>query len=126
MALLVVATAGTIGFLIWIAVMGWRVEGFSSGDLLFLALFSIWAVMPYGVLAVVCWKMNASLAQSLIVLVGTAIVVGFPAPVIIDAFFLRPDAQAGFVFLFGPILQFSVIGITYLLAAIAGRIRKAA
>lgn len=88
--------------------MGW-LESLESLESLFpeALVFLLWGLVPYGLLAFVHTRFE-SLEAHLTGLIGSLLVVAGGVGVWVDAFFVRPDAQSGFVFLTLPFVQLCV------------------
>ena len=64
-----------------------------------------WACLPYGILLFFNNIWNGVSKKDLSLLITTSIVSSFAVIMLVDAFFIHPDAQSGLIFLFMPAYQ---------------------
>jgi len=80
--------------------------------------FLLWAVSPYVALAGMFRIIKAGRRRSWVRLIGSLIVAGFGAFVIVDTTFVHIDAQGGLVFLFAPLYQWFGVGIIAIICSV--------
>jgi hypothetical protein len=85
----------------------------SAGLVLFLVLVLAWCVSPYALLALALRRPWMSTEAVLVAFATTIAVSGFAMYIYTVAFFVKPDAQSGLVFLFIPLWQWvgALIGL---------------
>ena len=90
-------------------------------DLLLTLTLIVWTQSAYLLFA---WllRRDRSQTRSTIASIGSVIVMGWSAIVLIDAFLLRPDPQSALVLLFLPVLQWIGCAITLMADAVAAHI----
>ena len=113
--------AGALGTLAALVYAAGGMDAFRAGALGFV----LWALFPYGVLAVALprfWSARARMAG----LAGTAAIVVGALALYADALWLHPDAQGALAFVFVPVVQLAVAAGTPGLAWLLHRRRDAA
>lgn len=105
-----VGALGGIGFMLYVG------DFHSWGDWLFFTVISAWTAAPYVAMAVVGRTFRAERGPLAIVCAGSILLMGLAAWVMVEAFFVGPDAQSGLVFLFIPFWQ-ALFFLPFLLAA---------
>jgi hypothetical protein len=78
--------------------------GASGWWLLFLG-FGAWALLPYGVVALVAIRLGSSLASLRVLLAAALLLTGASSLLLYQAFVVDLDPQSGIVFVFLPVWQ---------------------
>jgi hypothetical protein len=82
-----------------------KVADLSAGLSSFLVIMLVWCLSPYALLALALRRPWKSTEAVLVAFATTIAVSGFALYIYTVAFFVKPDAQSGLVFLFIPLWQ---------------------
>jgi len=97
--------------------------GGGSMDLIGFA-FAVWALLPYGPLAVMAFVRRKSVGHAVTVFVGTLLIAGFGLVGYYEGFFASLDAQGGLLFIFVPIWQWVGSVLTSAAALVVWRVGR--
>lgn len=96
-AILVLGIAATIGVCV-------RCGDWNDGQVA-MALFTLWAISPYGGFMALTLRRRRSQAVSWILAGGALVAVLFGVGALVDGFIVHLDAQSGLLFIFVPLWQ---------------------
>jgi hypothetical protein len=114
---LFVVSGLTIVFMLY-AGQPWKQES-SSWPLMF--GFAVWALSPYGGLALLSRHASGQRLPSWLVLVASLLSGSWAVVVQYQAFVAKPDPQSGLVYVFLPLYQWLVVGLLFVLSGWWGR-----
>lgn len=116
-ALCVFGSLFTLGMMVY-AGQGWR-QG--AGWWMNFIGFGLWNLIPYAGLAVCGLLANRTKRQGLTAFIGSMLVVLLGVLLLVDGFFVHPDAQSGLVFIVLPFCQLAGIAVLILITRRVGR-----
>jgi hypothetical protein len=110
-------TLFTLGMMVY-AGSGWR-QG-AEWWLSFM-VFGLWSLVPYAGLVACGLLANRTKGQALTALIGSALVVCLGVLLLVDGFFIHPDAQSALVFIVLPFYQLAGVVVLILIIRRMGR-----
>jgi hypothetical protein len=123
---LTVATAAA-GLVVTLWIMFGQAGGVGTpraGAVASLALFALWAVVPYLALLLIGYVSRTKAAPAVITLVGALAVTGCGLWAYYEGFYVNLDAQSALLFVFVPVIQLvgcAVLAVTALVFWLTGR-----